>query len=701
MELKMKRTLILVLAIVLLVNVSYSDRSEKKKIKALQETHRLWLQRDVVYIITPVEKKVFLQLESDREREIMIEAFWKARDPNPNTAENEFKTEHYKRLKHANHWLGKEGPGPGWRSAMGRIYIILGQANHEQKFLNTTGMHPTIIWHYSGKSDLGLPNAFNLVFFKRSGIGEFELYSPIKYGPSSLLTNYFGDNQNHRRAYGELYNLEPEVAMTSLTLIAGESQFTDTPQISSEILVAGKIPAAPHKKVNDNYAETILKYKGIVSIENMVNFIENHSLVHMIQQENGEFILHYTIEPKKLSLERYENSLYTNIEINGRINDINNKTIYQFTKKIPVKLSIDQLETIKGKLFSFQDVIPIIGGNYHYNILFSNKVSREFTSLEGDIFVPESNNLQLGQIILANRTKPGADKKYSLKPFLVKGLQLNPSPRNDFNSSDTLHIYFQLYGLTPELQKNGLIEYIIRSDRDKKVRFSKRKAIADYKIKGQFYEALSLKKFSTAYYTVRIAVYDKNKKKILGELADFYVAPMPLSRPWILYPALPANEEAVAANIFGNQYYNKGNFAKAQEFLGKAYYINPMSANFALDFIKALFHIKSYDKIKEIAVRFLEGPDKTKFLSVMGDILKAQKDFQGAIEYYKQYLSHLGMNIHVLNALGESHFKLKQYEQALQVLEKSLMEDPKQKKIADFIKQIKRSQSDKNKQNDK
>jgi hypothetical protein len=44
---------------------------------ALSPQYRDWLDKEVVYIISPVERKVFLQLQSDRERDIFITAFWK------------------------------------------------------------------------------------------------------------------------------------------------------------------------------------------------------------------------------------------------------------------------------------------------------------------------------------------------------------------------------------------------------------------------------------------------------------------------------------------------------------------------------------------------------------------------------------------------------------------------------------------------
>ncbi|MCK7477953.1 MAG: GWxTD domain-containing protein [Candidatus Moduliflexus flocculans] len=84
----------------------------------LPEKHRAWLEEEVEYIIAPMEREVFLKLQSDRERDLFIEAFWKQRDPNPGTPENEFKTEHGRRLAYADRYLGRDAPGPaGARTA--------------------------------------------------------------------------------------------------------------------------------------------------------------------------------------------------------------------------------------------------------------------------------------------------------------------------------------------------------------------------------------------------------------------------------------------------------------------------------------------------------------------------------------------------------------------------------------------------------
>ncbi len=83
-----------------------------------------WLNEDVVYIITGAERQAFGQLNTDEEREQFIEQFWLRRDPTPDTVENEFKEEHYRRIAYANEHFSSSVQG--WKTDRGRIYITYG-----------------------------------------------------------------------------------------------------------------------------------------------------------------------------------------------------------------------------------------------------------------------------------------------------------------------------------------------------------------------------------------------------------------------------------------------------------------------------------------------------------------------------------------------------------------------------------------------
>ncbi len=100
---------------------------EKKLKQELGTPYKKWLDEDVRWIILDEEMTAFKQFSNDEERENFIEQFWIRRDPTPDTLENEYREEHYRRIAYANERFaaGKAG----WRTDRGRIYVIFGPAD--------------------------------------------------------------------------------------------------------------------------------------------------------------------------------------------------------------------------------------------------------------------------------------------------------------------------------------------------------------------------------------------------------------------------------------------------------------------------------------------------------------------------------------------------------------------------------------------
>jgi GWxTD domain-containing protein len=99
-------------------------RREEDATEDLPERARFWLTEDVVYIISPEERCVFLLLTNDGERDQFIEQFWNRRNPDPQSPENGFKQEHYRRIVFANEHFGKDIPG--WKTDRGHVYVMFG-----------------------------------------------------------------------------------------------------------------------------------------------------------------------------------------------------------------------------------------------------------------------------------------------------------------------------------------------------------------------------------------------------------------------------------------------------------------------------------------------------------------------------------------------------------------------------------------------
>ena len=108
------------------------ERSDKERFaaqkavsKELKGAYKTWLEQDVTYIISDEERKSFRTLSNDEERDAFIEQFWLRRNPTPDSPENEFREEHYRRIAYANeHFAAGK---PGWKTDRGRIYIAWGK----------------------------------------------------------------------------------------------------------------------------------------------------------------------------------------------------------------------------------------------------------------------------------------------------------------------------------------------------------------------------------------------------------------------------------------------------------------------------------------------------------------------------------------------------------------------------------------------
>ncbi len=657
----------------------------KKKPEELSPIFRKWLEEEVVYIISSKEKDIFLQLETDRERQIFMDAFWRIRDPNPSTPENEFKTEHYQRIAYANKMFGRDTPGMGWQTEMGRIYIILGEPNSIERYENETEVRPTIIWFYQGKVDLGLPNSFNVVFFRQEEFSDWEIYSPIVHGPYKLLRFFAEDRINIEAAYKQLYEVNPSIAKVSMSLIPHDQTSLTSPSMASDILIS-RIFETP-KKVEDEYAEKLLKYKDIIEVEYTANYIGNDSFVQAIQDEQGMFLVHYLIEPKRLSLEFYEDSYHTTLEISGQVTNLEGKTIFQFDKSLPLQFNRDQFDQIKSKLFSYQDAFPMVEGTYNFHLLMKNRVSREFTSFERQITIPSPVKFQMSPPLLAH-TKKQSPYVGQIKPFKVEDQQMYISPKRDFSKEENLHVYFELYGVPEGIRRNGKV----------KVTIAKSEEIVQEQVRegtlwpqnDKFLISFPLKDMSPANYGLRVSVQNGDGKEVLFEQRFFYISHrLSLPRPFISTELLAPAGDPGYDYVLGGQHFNKGQIQTAKSLLERAYRKEPINFKYALGFAQVLFQLRRHQEVLDILLPFIRGenPQHAAY-NLIGQSYQILGQYPQAIESFQAYLAFFGTNLRVLNDLGECHFQMGNQEDALIAWKKSLELDPNQKELREKVNKL-------------
>ena len=154
MKNKQKLLLALLISVFLASFLSFSNGSAKKS-----DPWKKWLD-EVHLIITKAEESVFYSLKTEEDKKRFQEQFWKARDPKPETPFNEYKMEFYRRLKHADTQL--EGPN----SAMGRIYILLGEPFEKKNYSGYGDVVDCELWIYRADGRPGLPPFMHLLFYR-------------------------------------------------------------------------------------------------------------------------------------------------------------------------------------------------------------------------------------------------------------------------------------------------------------------------------------------------------------------------------------------------------------------------------------------------------------------------------------------------------------------------------------------------------
>ncbi|MDH5744896.1 MAG: GWxTD domain-containing protein [Candidatus Aminicenantes bacterium] len=164
--------LLTVMFYILIALVYSSCRYHTLKKKLLPEDADFLSQ--VRYIITKEEENLFLETP-DSEKDKLKQEFWKRRDPDPYTEENEFKIEYFNRIEKANELFRNEGT-PGWLTDRGRIFILFGPPTYRD-------MNPLGYDYYGRCKEVWQYGNFPVVFVDDNCIGNYRL---LTYDLSSI-----------------------------------------------------------------------------------------------------------------------------------------------------------------------------------------------------------------------------------------------------------------------------------------------------------------------------------------------------------------------------------------------------------------------------------------------------------------------------------------------------------------------------------
>ena len=447
-------------------NPQEKPRTVKQELK---KAYKDWINKDVAYIITDAERRAFNRLTTDEERENFIEIFWRNRDPDPDTDENEYKEEYYERIAYSNeHFTSGK---PGWMTDRGRIYIKFGKANEVESHPTggpyerpsyhgggSTVTYPFEIWFYRYIEGVG--SGIEIEFVDPTSTGEYRIArSPEEKdallnvpGAGLTLAESMGLSDKAYRvlgqgeyANGNAYGREQDSPFTRQIINADLSR---PPQVKYSDLQAGLTDTG---KVEENPLDFSMRVDFFrLSDERVIT-------AFTIQTENKDLVFADSGGLQKATL-----------NIFGRITAVSGKRVGIFEDPVTTEATPDELASAKERKSAYQKVMALAPGKYKVDVIVRD-VASGATGIRPLAFeVPKYDNstLSTSTLVLAVRLEAIGDK-LPTEMFLIGQNKVIPNVSGIYHRGSDVGIYMQVYNAGIDqttLRPSVDVEYVLLKD---------------------------------------------------------------------------------------------------------------------------------------------------------------------------------------------------------------------------------------------
>jgi GWxTD domain-containing protein len=444
------------------LNRQLSDKERFKAQKALRQElkgpYKTWLNEEVPYIITDEERKAFLSLSNDEEREAFIENFWLRRNPNPDSPENEFREEHYRRIAYANeHFAAGK---PGWKTDRGRIYIMWGPADSIESHPSggmyerpmeegggETSTFPFEVWHYRYLEGIG--ENIDLEFVDTCQCGDYHYTidrsekDALKYVPGAGLTQYEEMNHKDKTARFQGGGLE-QLGAGPMGQMQGGKEF-------DRIEMAAKLFAPPPIKFKDLDA-FVSEHKVLTGPPfpfdvrtDFVKVTDSMDLVPITLQIRNRDITFVTKDGVSTGV----------VNILGKVTTIMHKTVQTFEDTVEINQPSELLEKTLDRKSLYWKALPLQPGLYRLDIAIKDVNNPDHIGIYGrGIEVPTYQDEKLGasSLILADEMNTVSSRQIGSGNFIISNTFVRPRVASNalpvsFKRNQDLNFWLQFYNL--------------------------------------------------------------------------------------------------------------------------------------------------------------------------------------------------------------------------------------------------------------
>ena len=646
------------------------------------------------YIMLGKERDVFLQLETNRDRDVFIEAFWKQRDPTPGTPQNEYKEEHQQRFNEANRRFGRTSPQPGWMTDQGRIWIILGQPASIERFEHPQEIYPCQIWSYYGDPQKGLPTQFSLVFFQWGGVGAYRLYNPVADGPHKLLINGNRmETTNYEALYETIWEVAPTLALVSLSFVPGDIPYGYQPSPRANIILAN-ILESPKADINPAYATHFLDYKAMVSTEYMTNYVQSESsLDRIVDPITGLDFVHFSIVPLDISVDFYEpnDQYFCNFTLNVSLRQ-SEEVIFQYSKEYPIYFSPDDLERIRGNGIAIEDSFPVIPGRYKFIALLQNSVGKQFTVFEREINIPEAQDFpHLNGPFLGYRFQPYRTDLHI--PFKVVDKKLVYDPKKTFSKGDEIALMFNAMGISQELWNTGRVRVVIQGLRENdpvQKTYNIRLNNTPYRKPLNVTFSIPMEEISPDYYDIHLVLIDGNGETLDETKDSLIISPLEaVGHPVSHSKSMSLANSFLYYYMLANQAQKVMEWEKSEAYYERGYQMKPDFLRGVAEYADFLIKVKKFDRSLELIEQVKDDHNlQFSYFLTKGKAYMGKENYVEAINNFLEGNKIYNSDTNLLNSMGICFYRTDQKEQALNALKASLKLNPDQPEIKKLVAEI-------------
>jgi GWxTD domain-containing protein len=518
-------------------------RDQKLLRQELSETYKKWLNEEVPYIITDEERKAFLSLSNDEERDAFIEAFWQRRNPNPDSPENEYREEYYRRIAYANeHFAAGK---PGWKTDRGHIYIAFGPPDdidsHPSGGLyerppeeggGETATFPFEVWHYRYLEGIG--ENVNIEFVDTCQCGDYHFTidrsekDALLHVPGAGLTEY--EEMNHmdktdRFKGGGLENLG-----------AGPMGTTDQSKEFDRIEMAAKLFAPPPVQFKD--------------LENDLDAFSTHKLLtgpifpfdvrtDFVKVTDNTDLVPITLQIKNRDITFVTKDGVSKGEVNilGKVTTIMHKTVQTFEDTVEIDQPSELLEKTLEKRYVYWKALPLQPGLYRLDIAIKDVNNPDHIGIYGRALnVPFFDDEKLGtsSLILGDEMHPvsshdiGEGDYVIGNTFIRPRVSASPAAPVSFSRNQELNFWMQVYnlGISDATKSNSATVTYQITDSTGAVLLQKQlesKDLGEHSDELTVAKSLPMAGLEPGKYQVTVKINDAISKQEIAQSAPFVV----------------------------------------------------------------------------------------------------------------------------------------------------------------------------------